>query len=130
LAEKRSWSASKGVSEIKKAAEPQVKRMNLNVPVELQGGNGLGKNTPIITGNSSDSLLALVNGQFTILRVPYPMGFYAKGMDGRFDDPKAGWKGKGVWTTWGTRTPYHSETGKGTNPKVVHFQIRPDPLAD
>ena len=91
---------------------------------------GLGKNTPIITGNSSDSLVALVNGQFTILRVPYPMGFYAKGMDGRFDDPKAGWKGKGVWTTWGTRTPFHSETGKGTNPKVVHFQIRPDPLAD
>ena len=91
---------------------------------------GLGKNTPIATGNSSDSLIALVNGKFVILRVPYPLGFFAKGMDGRFDDPKAGWKGKGVWTTWGTRTPFHSETGKGTNPKVVHFQIRPDPLAD
>ena len=37
---------------------------------------GLGKNTPIITGNSSDSLVALVNGKFTILRVPYPLGFY------------------------------------------------------
>ena len=36
---------------------------------------GLGKNIPIITGNSSDSLLALVNGKFTILRVPYPLGF-------------------------------------------------------
>ena len=91
---------------------------------------GLGKDTPIITGNSSDSLIALVNGKFTILRVPYPMGFFAKGMDGRFDDPKAGWKGRGVWTTWGNRTPFHSETGKGTSPKVVHFQIRPDPLAD
>jgi len=90
---------------------------------------GLGKNTPIITGNSSDSLIALVNGKFVILRVPYPLGFFAKGMDGRFDDPQAGWKGKGVWTTWGTRTPFHSETGKGTSPKVVHFQIRPDPLA-
>ena len=91
---------------------------------------GLGKDTPIITGNSSDSLVALVNGKFTVLRVPYPMGFFAKGMDGRFDDPKAGWKGRGVWTTWGNRTPFHSETGKGTSPKVVHFQIRPDPLAD
>jgi hypothetical protein len=91
---------------------------------------GLGKNTPIVTGNSSDSLVALVNGKFVILRVPYPLGFFAKGMDGRFDDPKGGWKGKGVWTTWGTRTPFHSETGKGTRPKVVHFQIRPDPLAD
>jgi hypothetical protein len=91
---------------------------------------GLGKNTPIITGNSSDSLIALVNGKFVIMRVPYPLGFFAKGMDGRFDDDKAGWKGKGVWTTWGTRTPFHSETGKGTMPKVVHFQVRPNPLAD
>jgi hypothetical protein len=90
---------------------------------------GLGRNTPIITGNSSDSLLALVNGKFVILRVPYPLGFFAKGMDGRIDDPRAGWKGKGVWTTWGTRTPFHSETGKGSLPKVVHFQMRPDPLA-
>jgi len=91
---------------------------------------GLGPDTPIITGNSSDSLIALVNGKFVIMRVAYPLGFFAKGMDGRFDDPKAGWKGKGVWTTWGTRTPFHSETGKGTLPKVVHFQLRPNPLAD
>ncbi len=91
---------------------------------------GLGKNTPIATGNSSDSLLALVNGKFVVLRVPYPLGFFAKGMDGRIDDPNGGWKGKGVWTTWGTRTPFHSETGKGTMAKVVHFQMRPNPLAD
>jgi hypothetical protein len=91
---------------------------------------GLGRNTPIATGNSSDSLLALVNGKWVVLRVPYPLGFFAKGMDGRIDDPKTGWKGKGVWTTWGTRTPFHSETGKGTTAKVVHFQMRPNPLAD
>jgi hypothetical protein len=90
---------------------------------------GLGKNTPIATGNGSDSLLALVNGKWVVLRVPYPLGFFAKGLDGRIDDAKAGWKGKGVWTTWGTRTPFHSETGKGTMSKVVHFQMRPDPLA-
>ena len=64
------------------------------------------------------------------LRVPYPMGFFAKGMDGRIDDPNGGWKGKGVWTTWGTRTPFHAEGGKENRPKVVHFQLRPDPLAD
>ena len=90
---------------------------------------GLGKDTPIVTGNSSDSLEALVNGKFVIMRVPYPMGFFAKGMDGRIDDAKAGWKGRGVWTTWATRAPFHSETGKGTMPKVVHFQVRPNPLA-
>ncbi len=45
---------------------------------------------------SSDSLVALVNGKFVIMRVPYPMeAVFAKGMDGRIlDDPKAGWKGK------------------------------------
>jgi hypothetical protein len=91
---------------------------------------GLGDNVPIATGNSSDSLLALVNGKWVVMRVPYPLGFFAKGMDGRIDDASAGWKGKGVWTTWGTRTPFHSETGKGTMPKVVHFQVRPNPLAD
>ncbi len=90
---------------------------------------GLGKNTPIAAGSGSDSLLALVNGKYIVMRVPYPLNFYVKGLDGRIDDPKAGWKGKGLWTTSGTRTPFHSETGKGTPPKVYHFQLRPDPLA-
>ncbi|HLK50273.1 MAG TPA: carboxypeptidase-like regulatory domain-containing protein [Bryobacteraceae bacterium] len=98
--------------------------------VDVHDTLGLGRNTPIATGNGSDSLLALVNGKWVVMRVPYPLGFFAKGMDGRIDDTKAGWKGKGVWTTWGTRTPFHSETGKGTMAKVVHFQVRPDPLAN
>jgi hypothetical protein len=72
---------------------------------------------------------AVASGKFVVLRVPYPMGFYAKGMDGRIDDPKAGWKGKGLWATYGTRTPFHAEGGKGTTSKVLHFQLRPDPLA-
>jgi hypothetical protein len=90
---------------------------------------GLGPNTPIATGNASDALLALVKGKFVTLRVPYPMGFYAKGLDGRIDDPAAGWKGKGLWSTYATRAPQHIEGGKGTTSKVVHFQLRPDPLA-
>jgi hypothetical protein len=90
---------------------------------------GLGKNTPIITGNSSDSLIALVNGKFVILRVPYPLGFFSKGMDGRFDDPKAGWKGKGIYATYSGSASSHIEGGKGQTPKVIHFQLRPDPLA-
>ena len=39
-----------------------------------------------------------------------------------------GWKGKGLWTTVSTRTPFHMEGGKGTTSKVVKFQLRPDPL--
>jgi hypothetical protein len=26
------------------------------------------------------------------VKVPFPTGFYAKGLDGRIDDPNAGWK--------------------------------------
>jgi hypothetical protein len=90
---------------------------------------GLGRDVPIATGNLNDALLALVDGKFVVLRVPYPLGFYTKWMDGRIDDPKGGWKGKGLWATHGTRAPFHIEGGKGTKPKVVKFQLRPDPLA-
>src|SRR5262245_47116110 len=90
---------------------------------------GLGRNVPWATGNGNESLMALVDGQWLNFVVPYPMGFYAKWMDGRIDDPNAGWKGRGVWATYGTRAPFHLETGKGTRPKVVKFQLRPDPLA-
>jgi hypothetical protein len=54
---------------------------------------GLGPDTPLATGNQSDSLHALVNGRVIELRVPYPMGFFAKQIDGRIDDPSVGWKG-------------------------------------
>jgi len=91
---------------------------------------GLGANVPIATGNANESLLALVDGKWVDLRVPYPMGFYAKGMDGRIDDPNGGWKGRGLWTTYGNRTPFHLEGGRGTTSKVVKFQLRPDPLAN
>ena len=91
---------------------------------------GLGANVPIATGNLFDGIHALVDGKFVTLRIPYPLGFYAKGLEGRIDDAAAGWKGRGVWITSGDRTPWHKEGGKGTKPLVVHFQVRPSPLAD
>src|SRR5438105_4837749 len=97
--------------------------------VDQQDLLGLGKNTPINTGNASEALLALKDGQWVILRVPYPTGFYTKWMDGRVDDADAGWKGRGLWATVSTRAPFHMETGKGTTSKVIHFQLRPSPLA-
>jgi hypothetical protein len=91
--------------------------------------SGLGRNTPINTGNASEGLLAMKDGKWIVMRVPYPTGFYAKWLDGRIDDPNAGWKGKGLWSTVSTRAPFHMETGRGTTSKVVKFQLRPDPLA-
>jgi hypothetical protein len=90
---------------------------------------GLGKDVPIATGNLFDGVHALVNGEFVTLRIPYPLGFYTKGLEGRIDDPDAGWKGRGLWVPEGDRTPWLKETGKGSRPLVVHFQVRPDPLA-
>jgi hypothetical protein len=90
---------------------------------------GLGANTPINTGNGAEALLALKDGKWVTLRVPYPLGYYTKWMDGRIDDASAGWKGRGIWSTVSTRAPFHMETGKGATSKVIRFQLRPDPLA-
>ena len=90
---------------------------------------GLGRDVPMATGNLSDAIETLVDGKWVSLRVPYPMGFHAKGLDGRIDDPAIGWKGRGLWSTYAGRAPYHIEGGKGTTSKVVKFQLRPDPLA-
>src|SRR5215831_9736393 len=90
---------------------------------------GLGENVPISTANLMGGLVALKDGQMVMLRIPYPMGFYAKGLDGRIDDPNAGWKGRGLWSTNGDRTPWLMEGGKGSKPRAVHIQLRPDLLA-
>ena len=90
---------------------------------------GLGRNVPINTGNESEGLLVLKNGEWMVLRVPYPLGYYTKWLDGRIDDAQGGWKGRGLWSTVSTRAPFHMETGKGTTSKVVRFQLRPDPLS-
>src|SRR6202021_1138264 len=87
-------------------------------------------NGPTATGNLNDGLIAYADGKMITMKVPYPTGFYAKGLDGRIDDPKAGWKGRGLWTSSGDRTPWHQEGGKGMTPMAVHFQVRPSPLAD
>ena len=91
---------------------------------------GMGEDVPMSTANLMDGLVALgKDGKMVSLRVPYPLGFYAKGFDGRIDDPNAGWKGRGVWAANGDRVPWHMEGGKGTRPFAAHFQMRPDPLA-
>jgi len=89
---------------------------------------GLGEDVPMSTANLQDGLVALKDGKMVLLRVPYPLGFYAKGFDGRIDDPNAGWKGRGLWTASGDRAPWLREGGKGSLPLAVHFQLRKHPL--
>jgi hypothetical protein len=90
---------------------------------------GLGNDVPVSTGNLNDGLIAFKDGKMITLKVPYPTGFYAKGLDGRIDDPNAGWKGRGLWVSSGDRVPWLQEGGKGMKPMAVHMQLRPDPLA-
>ena len=82
---------------------------------------GLGENIPISTANLNDGFVAFKDGQMVMLRIPYPLGFFAKGLDGRIDDPGAGWKGRGLWSSSGDRTPWLMEGGKGSKPRAVHY---------
>jgi hypothetical protein len=97
--------------------------------VDHHNAVGLGENVPISTANLQDGFVAFKDGQMILMRLPYPMGFYAKGLDARIDDPNAGWKGRGLWSASGDRTPWLNELGKGARPLAVHIQVRPDPLA-
>jgi hypothetical protein len=90
---------------------------------------GLGRNVPIAMGNLNSSIFALVDGKFINITIPYPMGFFAKNVDGRIDNPNSGWKGKELWSTYGSRTNFHLEGGVANRPKAVRIQLRPDPLA-
>ena len=93
---------------------------------------GLGADVPIANGTTSDSLIAWLpeTSEMVTLRVPYPLGFYTRGLDGRIDDPEAGWKGRGVWASNNSVVIWHNEGGRGMTSEIVRFQIRPHPLAD
>jgi hypothetical protein len=92
---------------------------------------GLGKDLPVVSGADSDSLQVFnpATNNWVRLRVPYPMGFFARFLDGRIDDAKAGWKGRGLWAANETTGSQLTEGGKNMPSQVAHFQIRPDPLA-
>ena len=91
---------------------------------------GLGEDVPVANGSNSDSLLALrPDGRWLVMRVPYPLGFMSRGMDGRIDDPDGGWKGRGMYADYGENAVWHIEGGLGSKSNVVKFQLRPDPLA-
>ena len=91
---------------------------------------GLGENVPMASGTTADAIYALgPDRNVMTLRVPYPRGFFTRGLDGRIDNPDAGWKGRGLWAVNGSRAVWHSEGGKGMTSQVAHFQLRPNPLA-
>jgi hypothetical protein len=99
--------------------------------VDQKNALGLGPDTPIVNGTHSDSLIAWDRrmDRFVVMRVPYPLGFHQRGMSARIDDPRIGWKGRGIWATNGTLAMWQTEGGKGTRGMIAKFQMRPNPLA-
>ncbi len=89
---------------------------------------GMGAGAVVMNGTGSDSLLVFDprSEAFTVIRVPYPLNTYTRGLDGRIDDPDAGWKGRGLWFNNGLDPLVHSEVPQSY---VGWVQLRPDPLA-
>ena len=89
---------------------------------------GLGTDIVIVNGTNSDSLIAFdpATERFTMIRLPFPIGLFSRGLDGRIDDASAGWKGRGLWVNFGNDPIIHIETQVGA---LNHIQLRPHPLA-
>jgi hypothetical protein len=90
--------------------------------VDTENTLGLGADVPIYPGSKE---------KYVVLRIPYPQGFFPRGLDGRIDDPKAGWKGRGLWSSYNGELKHIEGEGTKAKPmgKIAHFQLRPDPLA-
>lgn len=88
---------------------------------------GLGEDVVYCTGTGSDSLIAFnpANAKFTRITIPYPLNAYMRGLDGRIDDPNAGWKGRGLWVDYGNDPALHIETQQG---QIYQVQLRNSPL--
>jgi hypothetical protein len=125
------WSIYRNTNEPSYANSPYKTTESYLVYMDRWGTLGLGENVPTYASMNADSLEAFdpTTKQFVTLRVPYPLSFFARSATGRVDDPATGWKGKGFWASYATYASWHIEGGKGTLPKAVKFQIRPNPLA-
>jgi hypothetical protein len=101
--------------------------------IDRFSSSGLGNNAVILDGQNSDSLIAFQQDIKTWVRLtsPYPMGgLFSRFLDARIDDPKGGWKGRGIYAANHSRGTLLTEGMNGKSPsQLFHIQVRPDPLA-
>ena len=90
---------------------------------------GLGNNVPLATGNVNELCWRWWTASGSTCAFPIRMGFLPRGSTAASTIRMAAGRAAALWSTYGNRTPFHRETGKGTLPKLSRFQIRPDPLA-
>jgi hypothetical protein len=96
----------------------------------------LGRDAPMYGSVNTNAIEVIQPStkQFVTLRIPYPLGYFPRSANGRVDDPAAGWKGKGLWSSFSSYATWHGEGGRGEGgekflPKAVKMQMRPNPLA-
>jgi hypothetical protein len=65
--------------------------------------------------------------RFATFRMRYQLPFDTRGVDGRIDDAKAGWKGRRLGAFSNSYLPKFAETRSGN---VVHVQLRPNALTN
>jgi hypothetical protein len=125
------WSIYRNANEPTYANSPYKASESYLLYLDRYDTLGFGKDVPIYSSMNTDSLEVFnpATKQFTTLRVPYPFSYFARSGTGRIDDPTTGWKGKGFWSSYSTYAAWHIEGGKGTLPKAVKMQMRPNPLA-
>ena len=96
--------------------------------------SGLGNNIPMATGNANESLLALVDGKWVNMRVPYPLGFFAKYIDGHTglirNAPKglrAGWLQLTGTGRRSTAKPARARRRRSSSSRSARIRWRIDP---
>jgi hypothetical protein len=102
------------------ALRPQGIERNLVMTMwSWDGTTPPGPQPPFETGDIK-ALLPAVD-----LRVPYPKGSFSPTAQLRVDDATAGWKGRGVWSTFTLDEPDANRSER----RLLKVQVRPDPLA-
>ena len=110
-------------SKVKKVSPARARKRRITIGSISTTRSVLARTFRSRPATDGDSLRSRERTRWVVLRVAYPIGYFAKGLDGRIDDPATGWKGKGLWSTYSTRAVHHIEGGKGNTSKVVHFQL-------
>ena len=93
---------------------------------------GLGENVPIANGSNSDSLIAFLPDKKQWVddaRAVSRWRSTAAAWTAASTIRSTGWKGRGLYATYGADAAWHIEGGPVEPGNLVRFQIRPDPLA-
>jgi len=79
------WKLYQLPPQLRDVTDPGSAEASYYVWVDWFNTFGLGRNVPIVMGNLNSAIFAPVNGSLINFTVPYPMGFFPKNVDGRFD---------------------------------------------